>query len=70
MAMSSYQFQFIRHRTLCYSDMSELTVSNWLPGEPRYGSNCAVITNTNHGTGWKSVNCSERHTTLCKTGHI
>ena len=47
---------------------NELSVSNWLPGEPRYGFDCAVITNTKHGTGWKSVNCSARHTTLCVTG--
>ena len=53
-----------------YVAENELPVSNWLPGEPRYGSNCAVITNTNHGTGWKSVNCSIRQTTLCVTGKI
>ena len=46
------------------------TVSNWLPGEPRYGFDYAVFTNTKHRTGWKSVNCSTKHTTLCIKGHI
>ena len=53
-----------------YVAENELPVSNWLSGEPRYGCDCAVITNTNHGTGWKSVNCSTRHTTLCVAGKI
>ena len=48
-----------------YVSENELPGSNWLPGEPSYGSNCAVITNTKYRTGWKSVNCSERHTTIC-----
>ena len=53
-----------------YVSENELPVSKWLPGEPRHGSDCAVITNTKHGTGWKSVNCSSRHTGLCVTGKI
>ena len=51
----------------CYTGgEGELAVSNWLPGEPRYGSGCAVITNEKYAAGWKSVNCSSRHTTLCR----
>ena len=49
---------------------NELSVSKWLPREPRYGFDCAVLTKTKHTIGWKSVNCSSRHTAFCVSGKI